>query len=107
MITSLLEFGSSIAKNLESEIRAVPSWRLQGWSQKNVIDLLLPLTRHVKADGAGRERRKAALNLLTMHGDGTWRNFFGTQALAKNYFTKSHISRVVPKLTHTLIPVGP
>lgn len=32
--------------------------------KKNVIDLLLPLTRHVKADGAGRERRKAALKTI-------------------------------------------
>lgn len=59
-----MEFNSSIAKELENSIRSDPSWKLENWSRKDINELLLPLSRHVKADAVGRQRRKAALLII-------------------------------------------
>lgn len=65
-----MEFSSSIAKELKSTICSDPdpSWKLENWPRKNVNELLLPLTCHVKADGAGHQRLKAALSTIILRG---------------------------------------
>ena len=55
-----MHFGSALAKELCMAIRKDPSWAMQRWGKKRVNDLLLTLTRHVKVDGVGRQRREAA-----------------------------------------------
>lgn len=65
--TAIFEFGSAFTAGLVKAIRKDKSWAIVKWSKNDVNELVAPLTRHICADGANRNRREGVLSTITKH----------------------------------------
>lgn len=96
-----MELSSSIARELETAIRSDPSWKKENWPRKDVNELLLPLSRYIRANGASSLPCPPSIR----PGVPTSRSFSVIIQRAKIACDRSHVSLAGPKSGHMLVAI--
>ena len=93
-VEKIFDLGSAFAEGLIKAIKKDKSWALAEWSTNKVEQLLVPLSRHVRAARVGRTRRQGALTTINRHwGPEVTAYFRSRNESEKTLRQLSHLSR--------------
>lgn len=93
-VEKIFDLGLAFAEGLIKAIKKDKSWALAEWSTNEVEQLLVPLSRHVRAARIGRTRHQGALTTINRHwGPEVTAHFCSCNASKKILRQLSHLSR--------------